>query len=417
MRKPNALGLREPLSKPDTSKVTVGLVSNRKSLDRLCREVLAEVAAAHWRIMRESASSGLRRADLVVWDLQPGSSLPDPASLSGDQGNIFLVHESHVESLCRWLPIAAAVNILVEPAEEVVVRKFLERAFRRHLDHSTRSDPRRSERDELFQTLLLAGFRLREAMSERVSLFRRTFHDLSAPLTALNGYCGLLLDQRLGPLTAEQLAILRHMDHSVARLSSLLSAALHLSQGTMEPAQLHVEAGDMTVTVQQAVAEVIPNAAAREVDIRLNIAQPAEALYFDPVLMEKVLSCLLANACRFTAAGGAVEVKGYPVQLPSRLGGSHGTGPRTRKSGDGAPGFRIDILDFGPPIAPEDVARVFDLSAAYRGGADRSGGGLELAMCKMIVEAHRGRLSVDSGENGTVFSVVMSCGQTEVTAE
>jgi signal transduction histidine kinase len=417
MRKPDALGLREPLSKPGTAKVTIGLVSKRKSLDRLCREVLAEVPAAHWRIMRESAPGGLRRADLVVWDLQSGSSLPDPAILSGDQGNIFLVHESHVESLCRWLPIAAAVNILVEPAEEVVIRKFLERAFRRHLDHSTRSDPRRSERDELFQALLLAGFRLHESMSERVSLFRRTSHDLSAPLTALNGYCGLLLDQRLGPLTAEQLAILHHMEHSVARLSSLLSAALHLSQGTMEPAQLRIEAGDITGTIQQAVNEVIPSAAARDVDIRLNIAQPAEVLHFDPVLMGKVLFCLLTNACRFTAAGGAVEVKGYPVQLRSGVGGSHGTGPRPRKSGDGAPGFRIDICDFGPPVPPEDISRVFDLSAAYRGGADRSGGGLELAMCRMIVGAHRGRLSVDSGENGTVFSVVMSCGQIEVTAE
>ncbi|HSW48527.1 MAG TPA: ATP-binding protein, partial [Bryobacteraceae bacterium] len=102
---------------------------------------------------------------------------------------------------------------------------------------------------------------------------------------------------------------------------------------------------------------------------------------------------------------GAVEARGYPVLV----GEPHGWGP------DDA--YRIDIRDFGPPIPPESLTSVFDLSADCGGGYDRSEGGLELAMCKLILEAHKGELSVESGESGTVFSVILPSHRFWATAE
>lgn len=271
------------------------------------------------------------------------------------------------------------------------------------------SDPRREDRNEVLQALLLAGLRLNEFRGERGHFFRRALRDLSGPLTALGGYCGLLLDQRLGPLSEAQLDVLRQMQESVERLSNLLNSTLHLSQGALEPSDLRLEPSDITVVLDRAVAQVMPGAEARGIEIRLDAVQPSEVLFFGFGLIHKVLACLLSNACRFTPYRGVVEVRGYPVLLGER--GNDKSAGRNAAEAQGewgaCEGYRIDIRDFGQPIPSECLPSVFDLCAECGSSFDRSEGGLELAMCKLILEAHKGELCVESSDSGTVFSVIL----------
>jgi len=395
--------------KPLVETMVVGLVRCRPELTGMCRDALSELSGAEWTLLERTSDAGVLEADLVVWDLQPGSPMPELEELPPTRQNVFVVHEDCLEELCRLLPIASAANILVEPSEPNETRDFLARVFRRHREASRGPDPRRADRDELLQALLLSGLRLNEFRSERGHFFRRALRDLAGPLTALSGYCGLLLDQRLGPLGEVQLDVLRQMQDSVERLSNLLSSTLHLSQGVLEPSEIHFKPGDITVVLDSAVAQVMPVAEAREIEIRLNADQPPEVLYFDFRLIQKVLACLLSNACRFTPYRGSVEVRGYPVLL-RELRGSESAGSVVTESPKGwrfSDAYRIDIRDFGPSIPPESLSSVFDLSADCGGGFDRSEGGLELAMCKMILGAHKGELGVESGESGTVFSVIL----------
>jgi signal transduction histidine kinase len=270
-------------------------------------------------------------------------------------------------------------------------------------------DPRREGRDEVLQALLLAGLRLSEFRDERGHFFRRALRDINGPLTALGGYCGLLLDQQMGPLSEAQLDVLRQMQESVERLSSLLSFTLRLSQGVLEPSEIRIEPADITVVLDRAVAQVLPGAEARGIEIRLDAAQPSEVLNFDFGLIYKVLACLLSNACRFSPYRGILEVRAYPVLLGEQGNGEAAEADgaeASRESGSGE-GYRMDIRDFGLPIPPEYLSSVFDLTAEHGGSHDRSEGGLELAMCKMILEAHKGELCVESSESGTVFSVIL----------
>ena len=142
-------------------------------------------------------------------------------------------------------------------------------------------DPRREDRDEVLQALLRAGLRLSELRGERGHFFRRALRDLSGPLTALGGYCGLLLDQRLGPLNEVQLNIIGQMQENVERLSSFLSSTLHLSRGVLERSEVRLEPADITVVLDRAVAKVMPGAEARGIEIRLDVGQPSEVLHFD----------------------------------------------------------------------------------------------------------------------------------------
>ena len=69
--------------------------------------------------------------------------------------------------------------------------------------------------------------------------------------------------------------------------------------------------------------------------------------------------------------------------------------------------FRIDIRDSGPGIPSDHLSRIFEEYATYSGGQDRSGGGLGLAICKMILQQHQGRVWAESGLQGAIFSIVI----------
>jgi signal transduction histidine kinase len=190
------------------------------------------------------------------------------------------------------------------------------------------------------------------------------------------------------------------MQSSTERLSTLLSSTLHLSQGILDPSEVNLKPGDITVVLDRAVAQAMPAAEARGVEILLNAEPSLEVLDFDQRLIHEVMAFLLGNACRFAPHGGAVEVRGYWV--------ASGEGFSWGQAGSGdMESYRIDIRDCGPAIPSGSLSTVFDLTENSGGVFDRSEGGLELAMCKLILGAHRGEVCVESGESGTTFSVVL----------
>jgi signal transduction histidine kinase len=384
-----------------------------------CREAFSELRGVNWTLLELPSQSNMDSADLIIWDLQPGGPEPELDQAHPECQNVFLVHHSRLEWLCRHLPIAAAVSIFVEPAQPAEMREFLLRGLRRRLAASLCPGARKSDRDDLFQAFLLAGVRLSEVRSEQIHLFRRVLHDLAVPLTAVSGYCGLLLDQQLGAVNEGQLDVLRQMQDSVDQLSSLTDAVRHLSRGGLDPAELFVQPGDVTTVLDRAVFEAFPAAQAREIEICVDAVPPDKVFHFDSVLIQRVLLCILSNACRFTSPHGAIEVSGYPFDLgdPREEADADVAGNRQLDSSGTVDAYRIDIRDFGVPIPPESLPKVFDVSSDGGGGYDRSQGGLEMALCKLIVEAHQGEIRVESGESGTVFSVILASPQAASTSE
>jgi signal transduction histidine kinase len=104
----------------------------------------------------------------------------------------------------------------------------------------------------------------------------------------------------------------------------------------------------------------------------------------------QVLSNLLANAMKFTPAGGCVTLSAAPGD-----------------EGDGGGAVRFTVRDSGPGIPPEELTHVCDWCwSAERQG--REGTGLGLAIAKGLIEAHRGRLHVEStpGRGSTFWFTV-----------
>ena len=100
-----------------------------------------------------------------------------------------------------------------------------------HDDQTSIANSLRADRDEILQCLIQANLKLQEYDQDRTTFLARAVHDFRAPLTAISGYCGLLLGEPLGPLTENQREVLRRMQHSTKRLSRMASAMFQLSVG------------------------------------------------------------------------------------------------------------------------------------------------------------------------------------------
>jgi signal transduction histidine kinase len=69
--------------------------------------------------------------------------------------------------------------------------------------------------------------------------------------------------------------------------------------------------------------------------------------------------------------------------------------------------YRLDICNSGSPIPREHLVRIFEEYTSYAGGRDRSGGGLGLAICRMIITEHDGKIWAENTSAGPMISLVI----------
>jgi signal transduction histidine kinase len=125
--------------------------------------------------------------------------------------------------------------------------------------------------------------------------------------------------------------------------------------------------------------------------------------------MEQVLINILDNACKFTPKAGTIELRGYPYFWERRMSRSAVplAAERRHRDLDEPNAYRIDIRDSGNRIPAEHIDHIFEEYTSYAGGRDRSGGGLGLAISRMIVDQHDGRIWAENTESGPMFSIVL----------
>jgi len=386
------------------------LISTDKQLYKLCRETLTAIRGDEWVLnVGPVPEAGAPAADLYIWDCDSDVDLPRKLDLEQERNNIFLVSRKKMSALRERLPMAA-MAILLKPVNRATLRTFLDHAVARHkLDQSTSVESLRADRDEILQCLLQANLKLQEYDQDRTNFLARAVHDFRAPLTAIDGYCGLILGQQLGPITEEQQEVLERMQHSIKRLSRMATAMFQLSVGRQVEKRPNLEKGDIVACIDQAMHEVGPFSEAKHIHLSLQMMSPPQALYFDRAQIEQVLINLLDNACKFTPKYGSIEVRGYPFfwERRARLKTAITNGERRTSRLQAPNAFRVDIHDSGPGVPFEHLEKIFEEYTSYAGGQDRSGGGLGLAICKFILNLHQGQVWAESGADGSTFSFVL----------
>src|SRR5713226_6350072 len=173
--------------------MNVSLISHNDSLVRLCRETLSELFGKDLNFSVSEVGEDVGHADVYIWDFEPGLRVPDVAMGPQKQKHLFVVHPGQLNALSEQLP-KRDINLLLKPVTRATLSAFLGKNSAPLLQSSAQPllDSMRTDRDEMLQCLIDVNLKLQTYDQERTNFLARAMHDFRAPLSAVNGYCGLL---------------------------------------------------------------------------------------------------------------------------------------------------------------------------------------------------------------------------------
>jgi len=228
--------------------------------------------------------------------------------------------------------------------------------------------------NELLERLNAARERERDFMADAA-------HELRTPLTALYLQLGTLT--RAGS-AAERAAAMQELAEGVQRAIRLVEQLLALAREAPRQSPPR-EPVALEPLAREVVAELVPLADARHVDLGLSAAQPL-TVTADPDALRTLLRNLVDNAVRYSGEGGRVDVA---------------------VEADGAGHAMLTVSDSGPGIPSAEHARVFD-RFYRRAGTGPPGSGLGLAIVKAIADAHAATVTLGSGPDGRGLRVAVT---------
>jgi len=267
---------------------------------------------------------------------------------------------------------AGADDFLTKPVDEVEVVARVQSLVRV-----------KRQRDDLER----AYAELRRAESLRDSLAAMLVHDLRTPLTAIIGPLEMLTGDLTPLLDETQKEFLTMCTRSAHRLLSLVNDLLDVSKMESGEMNLHPTGTKPADLINDAAEQLAPLAHESNIDLIREIAPSLPTLQADADLLIRVLVNLLGNALKFTPSGGTITAS-----------------VRSEKD-ERAVTFAIQ--DTGEGIPEEDFERIFEKFGQVEGrqAGRKMSTGLGLTFCKMAVEAHGGRIWMESTlGRGSTFS-------------
>lgn len=242
--------------------------------------------------------------------------------------------------------------------------------------------------DSLGKTLLVFHDVTRQKRLERMrtDFVANVTHEIRTPLTSIIGFVETLQQGALAD-RAQALVFLKTIHQNAQRLNRLVDDLLTLSAIELGETQLRPERIEVSRAVEQALAVIAPQASEKGLRIVREIPEGAPPLMADRDRLMQILLNILDNAVKFTPAGGQIAVSTAAAE-PGRV--------------------TLRISDTGVGIPKGDIPRLGE--RFYRADKMRSrelgGTGLGLSIVKHLLQAHGGRLTIDSAPGlGTTVSL------------
>jgi signal transduction histidine kinase len=234
----------------------------------------------------------------------------------------------------------------------------------------------RDREAELFAQLQENFSRLQELEAWQDDLTHMIVHDLRTPLNGL--LLGLQALELGGDLNDEQREILNIAAAGGATLAGMINDLLDVSK--MESGSMNLVLEELTVPelVEAALLQVANIATARKLTLMSDLAPGLPPFLADRSKLVRTLVNILGNALKFSSSGGVVRVAAGRGEEP--------------------PALIFSVTDCGEGIPPEEFAHIFEKfgQVESRESGRLASTGLGLTFCKLVVEAHRGRIWVES---------------------
>ncbi len=213
-------------------------------------------------------------------------------------------------------------------------------------------------------------------------------HELRSPVASIQQQLSVMLEGLSGDLTERQLRMLTRAKERAKGLLDLISDLLDLSKIEAGMAVQYKEPLHMGELLEKIHEAMLPEAGAKRLKLKVHVEPRLHLVQGDRNNLEGVFNNLVNNAIKYTPEGGEVDI---------------------RVKGEGK-NVRIDVADTGIGISKENLPRIFDRFYRVKSEKTRQivGTGLGLSIVKHIVEAHLGKIFVESEEGGgSTFTVVL----------
>jgi len=222
-------------------------------------------------------------------------------------------------------------------------------------------------------------------------------HDLRHPLAVIQGYSGLLNEGALDDDPESRKTAMQSISNAVTSMLALLNDLLDVSAIESGSLTLNIEETDAAEFIERASKRLKLLCARKSIELALELPGKPLQARMDPERIDQVLSNLVSNAVKYSKAGTTVLI------------GCAATDE----------GLRISVADQGLGIPAAELPKVFDAfsKVSVKPTGDEKSTGLGLAIVKRIVEAHGGKVGVQSAVGkGSTFTFTLPAGGPPDTA-
>jgi len=222
---------------------------------------------------------------------------------------------------------------------------------------------------------------------QRADFLEMLAHDIRSPLSVVIGYTDLLLSTAKSRASHEETDMLLSLRSGAFSLSTLVMNYLDLAKIEARPVVLAKGPVSLREVLRRVGKQYEREAQRLHVVLDCSLPDELPAVLGDAMVLERIVTNLLHNALKFTPANGNVTIRAFVRQQNEIV---------------------ITVTDTGPGMTAEEIAVVFEKYRTAQRDRKREGSGLGLFIVKTLVEAHGGRVEVQSTLGaGTCMSVVL----------
>jgi signal transduction histidine kinase len=266
------------------------------------------------------------------------------------------------------------------------------------------------EREITYRNLLAAYLKLQEVNRQKTVFLASAAHELKTPLAVIKGYYDLLLAGSLGRLTDKQRDILEESKDSCERLVRLVSMFLNYSALESGKLVLQLRENDLRDCLDELSKRWSEAFQRKGVKLDASFDPSIPTFRFDYQKVQQAAANLLDNALKHTPSGGTVTLRAAPHFWERRVAAMAPVEERRRFRLPRPNSVEVSVTDSGPGIAAEHHQEIFE--DFVRVDRNTSGMGLGLAIAKRLIQAHRGKVWVESeSRSGSRFTFLLPMDQ------
>ena len=266
------------------------------------------------------------------------------------------------------------------------------------------------EREITYRNLLAAYLKLQEVNRQKTVFLASAAHELKTPLAVIKGYYDLMLTGSLGKLSDKQRDILEESKESCERLVRLVSMFLNYSALESGKLVLQLRENDLRDCLDEVAKRWSEAFQRKGVKLEASFDPSIPNFRFDYQKVQQAAANLLDNALKHTPASGMVTLHAGPHFWERRVAEVAPLQERRRFRLPRPNSVEVSVADTGPGIPAEHHQEIFE--DFVRVDRNTTGMGLGLAIAKRLIQAHRGKIWVESEPvGGSKFTFLLPMDQ------